>query len=815
VINIPMKSTATLRASSFMTQGYQTRRMAVDHSVPLITNSKNVKLLVQSLKACLCARPPVKTFIDCVNSKPCIKLPGLIDVHVHLREPGGCHKEDILSGTSAALAGGYTMVLAMPNTNPALTDESSLSAIEKIYTEKAVCDYGLYAGATGTNAEAISTLASRTCGLKMYLNETFNALKMDKIEYWMQHFIHWPKSTPICCHAEEQSLAAILYLAQLYERHVHICHVSSKEDIYLIRKAKEKGIQVTCEVAPHHLFLSEEDYANFGADVLQVRPKLKSPEDRKALWDALDIIDMFASDHAPHTYEEKTSDAVPGFPGLETSLALMLTAYKQGKISLETIIEKSCINPRKIFKLPEQEDTFIEVDLDSEWTIPSAMPFSKCKWTPFAGMKVFGAVRRVTLRGEVVYVDGKVLAAPGSGRNIVRLSEPKKLSLQIPESISKQSISEAVSPRRVPAVPSVENSLRRLSDAKITDEAIKAGSVIAPIALTSAALSSRQSLTPKNASIVPIMTSLNFYKCNIVSVENFTKDHLHNLFNLAHDYRTYVSNDKDLTDVLKGRVMAQMFFEPSTRTQCSFAAAMYRLGGSVINMDSNQSSMKKGETLDDSIRMMSSYGDCIVIRHPEHGAAELATKFSRIPVINAGDGTGEHPTQALLDIFTIREEIGTVNGITITMVGDLKHGRTVHSLAKLLALYKVTLKYVSPEFLRMPKSIIERLSKHNIVQEEYTRIEEALEDTDVLYMTRIQKERFENVSEYEKVAGMYVVTPQLMSKAKKKMIVMHPLPRVDEISTAVDSDPRAAYFRQAEYGMFVRMALLTMILKQS
>jgi carbamoyl-phosphate synthase/aspartate carbamoyltransferase/dihydroorotase len=210
---------------------------------------------------------------------------------------------------------------------------------------------------------------------------------------------------------------------------------------------------------------------------------------------------------------------------------------------------------------------------------------------------------------------------------------------------------------------------------------------------------------------------------------------------------------------------------------------------------------------------MSSYSDCIVIRHPEPGAADLATRYSSVPILNAGDGTGEHPTQALLDVFTIREEIGTCNNITITMVGDLKHGRTVHSLAKLLRLYKVTLRYVSPESLRMPRNIVEYLNKHNIVQEEYESLEEALPETDVLYMTRIQKERFSSQEEFERSAGLYVVTPQLMRKAKKKMIVMHPLPRVDEISTKFDTDPRAAYFRQAEYGMYVRMALLLLVLK--
>jgi carbamoyl-phosphate synthase/aspartate carbamoyltransferase/dihydroorotase len=360
VINIPMKSTATLRASSFMTQGYHTRRMAVNYSIPLITNAKNVKLLVQALKACHCMQPVLKPTIDCITSVKWIKLPGLIDVHVHLREPGGFHKEDILTGTSAALAGGYTMVLAMPNTNPALTDEDSLNLIEKIYEEKAICDYGLYMGATQENSSIIPPLASRTCGLKMYLNETFNALKLDKMDDWLKHFKKWPHSLPICCHAEEQSLAAILFLCELFDRHVHICHVSTKEDIYLIRLAKQKGLKVTCEVAPHHLFLTDQE-SHLCNEVCQVRPKLKSEDNRKALWENLDVIDMIASDHAPHTYEEKQKLGSPGFPGLETSLALLITAYKQGKITLETIIEKCYTNPRKIFNLPEQEDTYIEI----------------------------------------------------------------------------------------------------------------------------------------------------------------------------------------------------------------------------------------------------------------------------------------------------------------------------------------------------------------------------------------------------------------------------------------------------------------------
>lgn len=266
----------------------------------------------------------------------------------------------------------------------------------------------------------------------------------------------------------------------------------------------------------------------------------------------------------------------------------------------------------------------------------------------------------------------------------------------------------------------------------------------------------------------PKETSL--YRSSLITVEHLRKDVLHKLFNLAHDLKLLVSNEKDLTSLLRGKVVAEMFFEPSTRTQCSFTAAVQRLGGSVIYMDQQHSSVKKGETLEDSVRMMSAYSDLIVIRHPEPGAAELASKVASVPLVNAGDGTGEHPTQALLDIFTIREEIGTVNGITVTMVGDLKHGRTVHSLAKLLKLYRVTIRYVSPDFLRMPADIVESLKKSGVHQEEFESLEDALADTDVLYMTRIQKERFESQEQYQKASGMYVLTPQLMRKAKKRWL---------------------------------------------
>jgi aspartate carbamoyltransferase len=265
-------------------------------------------------------------------------------------------------------------------------------------------------------------------------------------------------------------------------------------------------------------------------------------------------------------------------------------------------------------------------------------------------------------------------------------------------------------------------------------------------------------------------------------------------------------------DLLKGKILANLFYEPSTRTSSSFTSAMERLGGSVIPINEvRYSSVSKGESLPDTVRTLECYADVIVLRHPETGSAALAAKYARKPIINAGDGIGEHPTQALLDTFTIREELGAIDGLTITMLGDLKYGRTVHSLARLLSLYNVRLNYVAPEVLRMPDEIIEELPR-TLPQAQYTTIDDVIRESDVLYVTRVQKERFESEAAYESVRGTYVISKETLKQAKSKMIVMHPLPRVGEISMDVDDDPRAAYFRQMEYGLYVRMALLAMVL---
>lgn len=367
-----------------------------------------------------------------------LKLPGLIDPHVHLREPGATHKEDFDSGTCAALAGGVTMVLAMPNTQPPIFDSETLDVALVAAQQKARCDYAQYLGAGPDNADIVPVLAPKAAGLKMYLDSTFGELRLDDMTLWKPHFEKYPKEYPIVVHAESRSMAAAILFAAIHDRPIHIAHISLREEVLLIKAAKERGIKVTCEVCPHHLFLTQpppgpppfsgkmgEDVRWTGGGRSEVRPRLATKKDVDALWENLDVIDCFATDHAPHTIEEKDSEnPPPGFPGLETLLPLLLTAVDLQRLTLDDVIQKSVINPRKIFNLPEQPETWIEVDEDAEYEIRAAEMFTRCGWTPFEGWKVKGKVKKVVLRGKTAFKDGKILVEPGFGRNI-RLLEDK------------------------------------------------------------------------------------------------------------------------------------------------------------------------------------------------------------------------------------------------------------------------------------------------------------------------------------------------------------------------------------------------------
>jgi len=298
---------------------------------------------------------------------------------------------------------------------------------------------------------------------------------------------------------------------------------------------------------------------------------------------------------------------------------------------------------------------------------------------------------------------------------------------------------------------------------------------------------------------------------DVLRADQFSKDEIEVIMNLAHEYEGALTDGRTL-NVMEGQVLCTLFYEPSTRTRLSFEAAMLRLGGQVISVaEAKSSSASKGESLCDTIKTVEAYADVIVLRHPQIGAAKEAAEATSKPVLNAGDGAGQHPTQSLLDLYTIQKEKEAVDGLTVTLAGDLKNGRTVHSLALLLANYDVRFLFVSPGALSMPAKIVDRLREAGISVKMAEDLAGALRESDVLYMTRIQKERFDDPSEYDRLKDSFILTRKHIEDARNGVVVMHPLPRVNEIAEDMDDYSGAAYFRQAANGVPVRMALLALV----
>ncbi len=339
------------------------------------------------------------------------RLPGLVDVHVHLRVPGGEHKEDFRSGSTAAVAGGFTTILGMPNTHPPLVSYERWRAAQQRADREALCKVYLYAGASADHLNELPALGRSAVGLKIYLDQTYGPLCVNDLATLLTLFRRWPHEKPIAMHAEGVGIALGIGLAAVFERSVHFCHVSRKAEILLIAQAKARGLPVTCEVTPHHLFLTEDDLSHLGPRG-DMRPTLASREDVAALWEHIDsTIDCIATDHAPHTLEEKLSaeDPPPGVPGLETALPLMMTAVDEGRLSWERLVALMSENPRRIFGFPEQPHSWVEVDPQVAYEVTDAALRTKCGWTPFAGRRVRGRITRVILRGRSVFEDGEIV----------------------------------------------------------------------------------------------------------------------------------------------------------------------------------------------------------------------------------------------------------------------------------------------------------------------------------------------------------------------------------------------------------------------
>lgn len=342
-----------------------------------------------------------------------MKIPGLLDAHVHMRVPGGEHKEDFRSGTAAALAGGFTALLAMPNTLPPLTTPDIWRQTQLRARRQGLCDVYHFAGADADHPDQLLALGRLAPALKLYLDETYNQAPRYTDAMLRRITLHWPRHKVIAIHAEDESISTAIRLAAECSRPVHICHVSRKEDIERIAAAKKKGLPLTCEVTPHHLFLTQADAARLGA-LGNMRPRLADQRDVDTLWAHINsTIDCIATDHAPHTLQEKNDPdkSPPGVPGLESALTLMLTAVNQGRIKIERLVELMHTNPYRIYGLPAQPDTWVEIDPVARFTFPEYPLRTKCGWSPFSQMPMQGRLRKVVLRGRTVYADGKLTAS--------------------------------------------------------------------------------------------------------------------------------------------------------------------------------------------------------------------------------------------------------------------------------------------------------------------------------------------------------------------------------------------------------------------
>ncbi|MBC7234575.1 MAG: amidohydrolase family protein [Chloroflexi bacterium] len=349
-----------------------------------------------------------------------LTLPGLVDAHVHLRQPGAAHKEDVLSGTSAALAGGFVLVLDMPNTRPPTVDRQTLAHKRRLFEGQAVCDYGFFAGYTGGGLRELLDIAPFVVGLKLYLDETFGQMTLGDDRALAAVFEAWPGPGPIAVHGEPPSIGVALKLAARYHQALHICHVPHPDLLLDIDRARQGGVTVSCEVTPHHLFLSIEDEARLGPFARMKPPLLASPL-VALFWERLDLVDAIASDHAPHTVAEKeSSQSPPGVPGLETTLPLLLRAVDEGRLSLERLEALLHTNPLRVYGLAAPEAARVTVELGEPYRLPFGGYRTRCGWSPFVGQWALGRVMEVILRGRPVWRDGRSLVRPGYGQEVRR-----------------------------------------------------------------------------------------------------------------------------------------------------------------------------------------------------------------------------------------------------------------------------------------------------------------------------------------------------------------------------------------------------------
>ncbi len=607
-INLPSKNHYR-RPASYTSKGYHTRRMAVDFAVPLITNVKNAKMLTEALVRKL---PLDVSTVDSKSSHQTYVFPGLINVAAFvpgLAVPGS---KDFAEATEASVAAGFTTAIVIPiGINTKITDAASFDIARANIQGVAHCNFALNISATSQNVIAPDE------ELQAEAKALFIPFQLDdsptSLASVASYFTSWPSDKPIVTNAKGSDLASVLLLASLHNRSVHITDVLTNDDLLLISLSKAKHLKVTCDVSIYSLFFSASQYPE--ATCLPIA------EDQKAIWSHLETIDIFSVGATPYKLATEVGKSASPKSGLEEALPLLLTAVTDGRLKLEDIRLRLHDNPVLIFGLPEQASTQVEVAVGRKSSFAKR---ADC-WSPLDKGFVTGSIHRVVVHGQTSFLDGALTSMP-LGREI-----------------SSATINHAISGIGISS-PQIKET-----------EGMSLGGMAA---LT---MGPSMSLAPSQAAIQG-PSALNlfshllphpaFHRRHILSVKQFTHRDIYDLFSLAHEMRLQVERNGVL-DVLKGKVLCTAFYEPSTRTSSSFDAAMKRCGGQVVQINADHSSVAKGESLADTIRTLACYGDAIVIRHPDVGSAQTAAKFSPVPIINAGDGIGEHPTQVSLSMLLI------------------------------------------------------------------------------------------------------------------------------------------------------------------
>ncbi|KAM6520829.1 Carbamoyl-phosphate synthase [Fusarium solani] len=793
-INLPSNNKYR-RPANYMSKGYQTRRMAVDYQIPLVTNVKNAKILIEAIARHFELEVSKR---DYQTSHRTVVLPGLINIAAFVPGIVSPDSQDLQTVTKASISAGFSMIRVMPlGVDGAITDALTLSAAQQNSRRGGYCDYNFSVAATSDNADQISHVTGEVGSLFIPFNHLSG--NISKVAAVTAHFDAWPTHKPIVTDAKLTDLASILLLASLHNRRIHVTSVTNRDDIKLIALSKEKGLQVTCDVSIYSLYLSRDDYPEC--------ERLPTSADQAALWEHMSTIDVFSIGSLPFRLATSLGHKADPSMGIADALPLLLTSVAEGRLTVDDIKARLYTNPMEIFELHEQVGTTIEAEIDRPYTV-AAGEF----WSPFEGRRMRASVQRVTFQGTTVCLDGEVLPVSPQGKDMSAHIAPP-MSPPVKPTVSISQTTESPQARRLSMLGGVKplNRLRGV-DAGVGATLPSPARGAAPVDELAPALHLQPLVS---SSLQQLLSQPSAFKnTHVLSVKSYSRADLHLLFTVAQEMRLGVQREGVL-NILRGRVLTTLFYEPSTRTSASFDAAMQRLGGRTIAISTSHSSVQKGETLQDTLRTLACYGDAVVLRHPEESSVHAAQKYSPVPVINGGNGSKEHPTQAFLDLFTIREELGTVQGLTITFLGDLLYGRPVHSLVYLLRHYHVQVQLVAPKALALPAKVREQLvASGQLLCESETLTPEIMARSDVLYCTRVQRERFPSEEEYQRVKNSYRVDNASLKHAKSSMIVMHPLPRNEEVAEEVDFDQRAAYFRQMRYGLYCRMALLALVMAE-